>query len=164
MLRPIDRLVPNGGLAPTVANRLFYCYDLAYCFSPLMGQSNERRSFWGHVLNRLHDGLESHDVEFWIQILNEYVARCLSIRRFRSPDSWVLTRAVLRRCSYGGHHVDATVLDSRVLTDAAPDLRIVFSGISIRRRSRRGTRCSNRGLEDGCPDQESLQCHGGEVV
>jgi hypothetical protein len=41
-LHPIGRPVPDGGLTLMVANRLFCCYDMAYCFSPLLGQSNER--------------------------------------------------------------------------------------------------------------------------
>jgi hypothetical protein len=77
--------------------------------------------------------LKLHGVVVQIQILNEFVAGCPSFRRFRSPDSWVSAGAVLRGRPYRGHLVDAVVLDSRVAADVAPDLRVVFGEILIRR-------------------------------
>jgi hypothetical protein len=36
-LCPIDRLFTDGGLAPLIPSRCFYCNDLAHRFSPLLG-------------------------------------------------------------------------------------------------------------------------------
>jgi hypothetical protein len=82
-------------------------------------------------LDRLHDCLESHDIEVRIEVPNNSVVRCPSIGRFRSLDSWVSAGAVLRRRPSGAHHVDAMSLDGRVPGGAAPHLRVVFGGIPI---------------------------------
>jgi hypothetical protein len=74
-------------------------------------------------------------VDVRIQIPNESIARCLGFGRYKSSDGWVPAGAVLRRCSCRGHHVDTTILDWRVQVDAAPNLRVFFGGIPIRRRS-----------------------------
>jgi hypothetical protein len=79
--------------------------------------------------------LEPHDVEFRIQIPDQNVAGCPSIGRFRYLDSRISVGAVLKGCSCRGHHVDIVVLNSRVPVDTAPDLRVVFDGILIKRHS-----------------------------
>jgi hypothetical protein len=73
-------------------------------------------------LDRLHDGLESNDVEVQVKISDDSVALHLSIRRFRSPDGWLAARVVLRRWPSRAHHADAAGLNGRVPADVAPDL------------------------------------------
>jgi hypothetical protein len=67
-----------------------------------------------------------------IEVPNHSVTRCLCIERFRSPDDWVSTGAILRRCPGGVRHATKVSIDDRVLGDAAPDLTVVFEGILIR--------------------------------
>jgi hypothetical protein len=92
------------------------------------------------VLDQLHYSLELYDVEFQIQIPDQYVAGSLSIGCFRSPNSRVPAGAVMRKCYCGGHHVDAAVLNSWFPAGSVPDHRVVF------RESRSGD----------APDEEEL--------
>jgi hypothetical protein len=83
------------------------------------------------MLDRLHDGLEMNTVEVRIKIPNHPVARCPYIRCYRSPDGWVFTRTVTRRCHGETHHADAAGLNIRVLVDIAPEFRVIFDGVPI---------------------------------
>jgi hypothetical protein len=60
-LCPIVWSITDGGFSPTVASQPLYCYDLL---------SDKGTTFWSHALNRLHDGLESHDIKVQVQIPN----------------------------------------------------------------------------------------------
>jgi hypothetical protein len=123
--------VPNRWLAPMMTYGWFGCDDLTHRFSPLLGQSHQRRVLRYHTLDRLHDCLEPHGIEVWIEVLNHSMAGCPCIRRFRSSNGWVSAGAILRRHPSRAHHSDAVSLDGKVLGDAAPDLWVVFGGILI---------------------------------
>jgi hypothetical protein len=117
------------------------------------------------VLNRFHDGLELHDVQILIQILDQSVAWCPGIRCFRSSDGGIPARAIMRRFLSRGHYDDEATLFYGVPAGATPDLRVIVGGVAIMGCSRcRGARCSNRWLEDVCPDREFLCCLGDAVV
>jgi hypothetical protein len=81
--------------------------------------------------------LKLNDIEVQIQILNKSIAWCLGFERFRSPDGWLSAGAVVRRLPSGTHHADKVSLDDRVSAGIAPNLRVVFNGISIKGRFQR---------------------------
>jgi hypothetical protein len=133
--------------------------------APCWAKARRGEPSWGHALNRLHDGLDLHNVEIWIQILDQSVARCLGISRFQSPDGGISARAIPWWCSYQGHHDDEATLFCGVLASATPDLKVIVSEVMIRGRSWcRGAWCSGRWLEDVCPDWELLCCFGSVIV
>jgi hypothetical protein len=98
------------------------CNDLAHCFSPMLGQSHQWRDFRDQTLDRLHDGLESNDVEVQIEFPDNFVAGCPCIVHFRSPDGWISAVTVAERCPTVSHHTDMESFDSRILVDATPIL------------------------------------------
>jgi hypothetical protein len=87
------------------------------------------------MLDRLHDGLETNNIEVWIEILNDSIAWSPRIRRFRSFDGWVSAGNVSRGCLGRTHHADVAGLNGRVSVDPAPNLRVVFNGVLIGGRS-----------------------------
>jgi hypothetical protein len=162
---PIVWSVTTRGVAPMVSSRWCCFDDVARCLNPLLGQSDEWRVLWDHLLNWLHDCLESHCIEVWIEILNHIVARGPCIGCYRSSYGQVLARAVMRITPGWPHHADMVGFDGRVLASIAPDFRIVFNGILIRSCSQwRGARCFSRRLNDGFPDQGPLGRYAGEIV
>jgi hypothetical protein len=136
--------VANGGFSLMVTSWSFCSYDKIGCLSPLLSQSEEGWAFWGHAVNWFHDGLEPYNVEILIQILDQSIAGCPSIRCFWSPDGGIPNGAIMWRCSGQGHHDDEATLFCGVPTGATNDLRVIIGGILIRGCSRcRGAWCSS---------------------
>jgi hypothetical protein len=79
-----------------VSGHWCHCNDVACCLNPLLGKGIEWRVWWDHPLNGLHDCLESHGIEVWIQIPYNIAAGGPCVGHFRSSDGWVLAGVVLR--------------------------------------------------------------------
>jgi hypothetical protein len=122
-LCPIFRLVPNGRLTSWVTCRWFCCNDMTHLFAPLLGQSHKWRILWDQALDQLHDSLELNGIEVWVEVPDNFVARCPSVGRFRSPDGWVSVGIVVGRRPAGTHHADAASLNDRITIDVVPNLR-----------------------------------------
>jgi hypothetical protein len=117
--RPIIRSITDIRLASRVAGQSL-CYAIVCCLSPLLCQSNKGRAFRCHALNRLHNSLELHGVEVWIQIPDHSIIGRLGNGRFRSLNSGISAGVVVRRCFGRGHHDDMATLIGGVPTGASP--------------------------------------------
>jgi hypothetical protein len=68
--------VVDGGFSLMIASQSFSCYDMVGRISLLLSQGKERWALWCHALDQLYDGLEPHDIEVRIQILDQFVDGC----------------------------------------------------------------------------------------
>jgi hypothetical protein len=65
-----------------VVGRSFCYYNMIGYLDSLLSQSDNGRAFWSHVLDRLHDCMELHNVEVRVLILNQSVIRRPGIGHF----------------------------------------------------------------------------------
>jgi hypothetical protein len=91
---PIVELVADRRLPSRAADRFLRYHEVCY-LSPLLCQRNKGRIFRCHALNHLHDGLESHGIEFWIQIQDHCIIGCSSIGCLRSHNCGISARVVV---------------------------------------------------------------------
>jgi hypothetical protein len=81
-------------------------------------------------VDRLHDGLESDGVEFWVKVPHD-LTRCGRVKSDWSPYHQVPVGRISKISSVASCHIDLASLHVQIPLRVVPDDQVVLGGITI---------------------------------